>query len=182
MIYLLVALPAELPDTSRLGPDFTVIFNGVGKVNAAFHAMQAASQADCELIINYGTAGTLTASLAGQFLRVSKIFQRDMDGRPLAELGVTPFEEGALAGAIDLSCDGVTLSTGDNFVREASAVASDIVDMEAYAIAKICARLAIPFECYKFVTDLANENATANWRDNVALGAEQIIAHLTSSA
>ena len=37
---------------------------------------------------------------------------------------------------------------------------------------------AVPFSCYKYVTDLADENATANWRDNVARGAGLFVAAL----
>ena len=77
-----------------------------------------------------------------------------------------------------LGGSGVTLSTGDNFVTAPPALDSDIVDMEAYAIAKACRRAGVPFSCYKYVTDLADENATANWRDNVARGAGLFVAAL----
>jgi adenosylhomocysteine nucleosidase len=144
---------------------------GVGKVNAALAAAHVLARPDCRRVINYGTAGSLVPALAGQLVRVASISQRDMDARPLAPLGVTPFEDGEVAGEIILGGDGVRLSTGDNFVTSPTEVASDIVDMEAYALAKACHRAGIPFECYKFVTDLADENATANWRENVAKGA-----------
>ena len=78
----------------------------------------------------------------------------------LAALGDTPFEEGPAVGVIDLGGDGFSLSTGDNFVTAPPALASDIVDMEAYAMAKACLRADRPFSCYKYVTDLADENAT----------------------
>ena len=55
-------------------------------------------------------------------------------------------------------------------------VPSNIVDMEGYAIAKACIRAGVPFTCWKFVTDLADENATANWRENVEKGAAAFIA------
>ena len=89
---------------------------------------------DCARVVNFGTAGSLRPELAGQLLRVNRMLQRDMDGRPLAALGDTPFEEGPAAGVIDLGGDGVSLSTGDNFVTAPPDLASDIVDMEGYAI------------------------------------------------
>ena len=79
---------------------------------------------------------------------------------------------------IELGGEGVSLSTGDNFVTAPPALASDIVDMEGYAIAKACLRAGVAFSCWKFVTDLADENATANWRDNVETGAAAFIAAL----
>ena len=45
-------------------------------------------------------------------------------------------------------------------------------------MAKACLRADRPFSCYKYVTDLADENATAQWRDNVAKGAALFTAAL----
>ena len=169
MIYLLVALEMELPDIAALPDNFRVCYTGVGKINAAMAATKACAQQDCESVVNYGTAGSLKTDIAGDLVRVSQIHQRDMDARPLAALGETPFEENG--GMIDLGGEGVSLSTGDNFVTSPPEIATDIVDMEAYAIAKICRAGGKPFQCYKYITDLADEDATQNWRDNVAKGA-----------
>ena len=45
-------------------------------------------------------------------------------------------------------------------------------------MAKACLRADRPFSSYKYVTDLADENATAQWRDNVAKGAALFAAAL----
>lgn len=169
MIYVLVALESEV-EGLRLPTNMQLVFTGVGKINATYHATRTALLADCTQIINYGTAGTLQSAYAGRFVTVARIVQRDIDGRPLVERGVTPFETGPYANEITVAADGVTLSTGDNFVTTPPAITSDIVDMEAYAIAKVCGRLEVPFCCVKYVTDLADENATANWRENVSNG------------
>ena len=115
MIDIIVALEAELAGRS-LPPGFRVNFCGVGKINAALATAAVLAQSDCTRVVNFGTAGSLRPELAGQLLRVNRLLQRDMDGRPLAALGDTPFEEGPVAGVIDLGGDGVSLSTGDNFV------------------------------------------------------------------
>lgn len=176
MNYLLVALEMELPDALLVPAGFEVCFTGVGKINASLAAAQVCARPDCRRVINYGTAGTLDAGLAGQLVRVARLLQRDMDARPLAPLGTTPFEDDG--GVIDLGGAGVSLSTGDNFVTSPPALSSDIVDMEGYAIAKACMRAGVPFDCYKFVTDLADADATQNWRDNVARGAEMMLMRL----
>jgi len=175
MIDVIIALEAELAGR-RLPPGFRVTFCGVGKINAALAAAAVRARPDRARVVNFGTAGSLRPELAGQLLRVNRMLQRDMDGRPLAALGDTPFEEGPAAGVIDLGGDGVSLSTGDNFVTAPPDLASDIVDMEGYAIAKACIRAGVPFTCWKFVTDLADANATANWRENVEKGAAAFIA------
>jgi len=38
--------------------------------------------------------------------------------------------------------------------------AFDAVDMEAYAIAHVCAHYGVKFTCYKWLTDLAAEDST----------------------
>lgn len=166
----------EMPERLAMPAGFDLCFTGVGKINATLAAAKTCARRDCARVINYGTAGTLNGGLAGHLVRVARLIQRDMDARPLAPLGTTPFEDDS--GVIELGGEGVLLSTGDNFVTSPPALASDIVDMEGYAIAKVCARAEIPFECFKFVTDLADANATENWRDNVAKGAELMLARL----
>ena len=177
MIDVIVALEAELAGRS-LPPGCRVHFCGVGKINAALKTAEILARGDCRKLVNFGTAGSLRPELAGQLVRVNRLLQRDMDGRPLAALGDTPFEEGPVSGLIDLGGEGVSLSTGDNFVTAPPALASNIVDMEGYAIAKAAIRAGVDFSCWKFVTDLADENATANWRENVEKGAAAFITAL----
>lgn len=171
MIYLLVALKEEF----KINPDNTkykMMYTGVGKVNAAIAATWACLSPDCSKVINYGTAGTLKKELNGQFLKVGKIVQRDMDARPQAMLGTTPFENTGRESELIISDSQYVLSTGDDFVTSVPELASDIVDMEAYAIAKACMMFNKEFECYKYVTDLADENAAKTWAENQSNGAE----------
>jgi adenosylhomocysteine nucleosidase len=95
-----------------------------------------------------------------------------MDARPLAALGETPLETRMPALEIQLPHGDYSLSTGDNFVTAPPEISSDAVDMEAYAIAKVCALEGVPFSCFKFITDLADENAAELWQENVSLGAQ----------
>ena len=90
MIDIIVALEAELAGRS-LPAGFRVTFCGVGKINAALATAAVLSRGDCRRVVNFGTAGTLRPALAGQLVRVNRMLQRDMDARPLAALGDTPF-------------------------------------------------------------------------------------------
>ena len=47
----------------------------------------------------------------------------------------------------------------------------DLVDMEAYAIAKVCKLENIGFRCFKFISDNADEDANIDWNENLKLGA-----------
>lgn len=177
MKYLLVALESEVPNI-ELPDDYTLMITGVGKVNAAMMATLAATQKDCEAIINYGTAGTLDKDIAGELHRVSVVRQRDMDARPQADLGTTPFEETEFAGDISIAKQGKVLSTGDNFVTSTPELGSDLVDMEGYAIAKICGVFNKPVIIYKYASDFADESAAEDWEKNVANGVDAFLEQL----
>lgn len=154
------------------------IITGVGKINATFAACVAANTG-VKKIFNFGTAGVVRdRSLIGKLVRVQHIVQRDMMAMPLELRGVTPYETGPAAATISLPKvnSGITLGTGDSFVNGPDewfgTESVDIVDMEAYAIAKVCKRLNIEFECYKYVSDFADEDADVDWRNNVNKGTE----------
>lgn len=180
MIYILVALRNELPEHNLDPRQYRVWYTGVGKVNAAMYATLAAAQTDCTAIINYGTAGVLKKELAGDLHVISKVRQRDMDARPQAELGVTPFENTEVAGDIDMGGDGPVLSTGDNFVMSEPELVSDMVDMEGYAIAKVAAHVAKPVILVKYGSDFADESAADDWEANQSKGAELFLEWLKS--
>ena len=44
--------------------------------------------------------------------------------------------------------------------------------MEGYALAYVAKQYDIPFRSFKYVSDLADENAMQDWSANIAKGAE----------
>ena len=44
----------------------------------------------------------------------------------------------------------------------------DVVDMEAYAIAKVCKLENIEFKCFKYISDNADDNANIDWNENLS--------------
>lgn len=178
MKYLLVALETEVPDI-QLPDDYTLMITGVGKVNATIMATIAALSKDCECIINYGTAGTFNSKLINKLHRIGVVKQRDMDARPQAKLGITPFEETDFKGDLKIySGSRYTLSTGDNFVKKKQKVKSDLVDMEGYAIAKVAGMFNKPCILLKYASDLADDKAPEDWEANQANGKDMFLAWL----
>ncbi|MDG2474585.1 MAG: hypothetical protein P8M50_04815 [Paracoccaceae bacterium] len=175
----LVALEVELPasDFSSLNIQYT----GVGKVNATYMAMKNIMTFKPKVVINFGSAGAVDHDISG-LVQVSKVIQRDMDLQGLGfELGQTPFEIGEDSFVLE---DGsymdkssirpkVLCSTGDDFVSETPKIASEIVDMELYAIAKVCSREGIPLFSWKFISDRADDNSPEDWENNVKTGAKE---------
>jgi len=160
---ILIALKEEAPNMAY---SMKVFFTGVGKVNAAMTAAEVIAKYNPDRIINFGTAGGVTVKSG--FHQVSKFVQRDMMCCELgSQLGQTPFEDGVV---LDFG-EGLTCSTGDNFVTDSNLlIPADMVDMEAYAIAKVCKKYNIEFLCYKFVSDGANNDSFNDWQSMVSQG------------
>ena len=172
---IVVALKQEA-DSLLADYDLDVIYTGVGKVNAAYYLTNELAQRkfdNClpELVINYGTAGS--ASLEkGAIYVVNKFIQRDMDVTPLGfDLSVTPFEDYPrvlnFSNALNSS---LVCATGDNFEIKKLNLDYDLVDMESYALAKVCYFENIKFLSVKYISDNANQSAASDWKSNVSLG------------
>jgi adenosylhomocysteine nucleosidase len=90
--------------------------------------------------------------------------------------GQTPFENNV---PIVLDYDHVEFNpigkkmrcgSGDNFVQENKEIYSDVFDMEAYALAKVCYHYDVPFISFKYITDGADEHSPGDWKDNCSDG------------
>ena len=144
-------------------------YTGVGKINATYNTLRLINLYKPKIIINYGTAGAINTELNG-IIECTKFYQRDMDIRSLDfELGETPFDN---IKEIIISKNGFSCGTGDNFVNQKIDMKVDVVDMEAYAIAKVCKLEKIEFKCFKYISDNADKNANIDWNENLALGAQ----------
>ena len=142
---------------------------GVGKINATYNTLKLIEKYKPKIIINYGTAGALNKNLSG-IIECTKFYQRDMDVRGLNfELGETPFDE---VNEILHSDKGFSCGSGDSFVNQKIEMNIDVVDMEAYAIAKVCKFENITFRCFKYISDNADESANNDWKKNLKLGAK----------
>jgi adenosylhomocysteine nucleosidase len=161
---ILIAIRDEAPALAALS---NVFFTGVGKVNAALTAARLIEKYRPERIWNFGTAGGITVD--NGLHRCTRFLQRDMLVTALGfSPGQTPYED---AIAIETGEGGLTCSSGDSFVTDASLhLPSDVVDMEAYALAKACHQAGILFHCYKFISDKADDSSSSDWTANVQNG------------
>jgi adenosylhomocysteine nucleosidase len=161
---ILIAIQEEAPALATLP---NVFFTGVGKVNAALCAARLIEKHRPQRIWNFGTAGGITVE--GGLHRCTRFLQRDMLVTALGfPPGQTPFEE---AIALELGTGGLTCSSGDSFVTDSALhLPSDLVDMEAYALAKACQQAGVIFHCYKFISDRADGASSSDWTANVRKG------------
>ena len=88
-------------------------------------------------------------------------------------IGKYPFEDNI---KIIFSDNGYVCATGDRFVKNKLEINCDIVDMEAYALAKICKVCNIEFKCFKYISDYANEESSNDWIENCHKGASEFLS------
>lgn len=165
---------------------FEVLYCGVGKVNAAYHLTRKLyAGKKYPYVLNMGSAGSPTFN-QGALVAADRFVQRDMDVTGLGfELGMTPFEDGPHIISFPQKFEHLphgVCGSGDSFLQGAPPIPSDIIDMEAYALAKICHRESLPFACVKYITDGADHKAANDWQTNLALAAEAFADLLKKSA
>ena len=163
-----------------------IIYTGVGKVNATGQLTERLHSSHLhylplmpKLVINYGTAGSRKLPI-GELVDCTKFIQRDMDVTGLGFMkGQTPFEKEV---PIILDYDHVQFNpigkklrcgTGDNFVQTDKDTYSDVFDMEAYALAKVCFVYDVDFISFKYITDNADETSPKDWKDNCSDGIKE---------
>ena len=162
--------------------DWNVIYTGVGKVNATYalttHFGKYGSYIPYSLVINYGTAGSRKIKKK-QLVDCTKFIQRDMDVTGLGFMrGETPFEDDPQLTIKSTSefnpiKRNALCGSGDNFVEDKTNYYGEVVDMEAYALAKVCYKRQVPFISFKYITDGADEQAHEDWEANLAQGIEE---------
>lgn len=171
---IVMALPSESAGLiEALG--FAVVHTGLGKVNAAYGLTRALFAAKARgknysFVLNLGSAGS-HAFPRGSLIEATRFVQRDMDVTGLGfPLGATPFEDtpSPLEVARRLPhLPDATCGTGDSFLQSPSPIPCDVVDMEAYAYAKVCAFEGVAFSCVKYITDGADDAAHADWHTHL---------------
>ena len=169
-----------------------LLITGVGKVNATY-SLTKRLQIDgsmnydsrINLVINYGTAGSRKIKKK-TLVDCTKFIQRDMDVTGLGFMrGETPFEEEppiTIQSTSEFNPIGrkATCGTGDNFVEDRTNYYGEVVDMEAYALAKVCHNFDVPFISFKYITDGADEQAHEDWEANLADGIEEFIGKVVN--
>ena len=190
-VLIVMALPEESRGMLEQA-GAAVLYTGVGKVNAAATLARRLAElrvtgAPRPLVVNMGTAGSRTLA-AHSLVACNRFSQRDMDVSGLGFApGVTPFDAtpaviefpAALAALPQKHC-----STADSFVTHRHAIDGDVVDMEAFALARVCLTEQANFACVKYVTDGADSDSAAHWEaalDAAARAFADVYRQLTSS-
>jgi adenosylhomocysteine nucleosidase len=176
-VQVIVALPMETQGLFE-AQNIPVHYSGIGKVNAAFKATEVILKTGCKHILNLGTAGSHRFP-THTTLECRAFVQRDLDLSPLGfPLGETPMDE--IKGRIEVATflpdlpQGVC-GTGDRFEIGPPVLECDFVDMEAYAIAKVCKKLNVGFTAIKYITDGSDDQAHKDWFENLKPASRKLL-------
>ena len=166
-IMTLMAAEAEFGDHMKLaGIDPTFI--GVGPIEASYNATKEIMTAIQEekrpdIIFSVGSAGSATLEQS-KLYQISSVSYRDMDASAFSfEKGVTPFVD--YPATLEMPClfsdiAKASLSTGGDIIdaqgtsgRSFKDLTADAVDMETYAIKRICDGFNIPMIGLRGISD-----------------------------
>ena len=178
----LIVCALEVETQGQLN-NYDVLYTGVGKFNSTIKLMERLGsiflsregEIAPNLVINYGTAGSRKYK-QGELVDCTKFIQRDMDVTGLGfQRGETPFEkEPPIVIESKSSFNPIgkhaTCGSGDNFVEDRTNYYGEVVDMEAYALAKVCTYYGVPFISFKYISDGADCDANTDWEENVSKG------------
>lgn len=169
---VVVAVPQEA--THIVGTD--IVLTGIGKVAAAMAVTRAIVEQRPTSVLNVGTAGALHDGLEGVHV-IGRVIEHDLD-----HVGIGALIHQDLIGEIEVDPEAETvLATGDVFVsdpaqRDLIAQRAQLVDMEGFAVARVCRELGVSCRMVKVVSDTASEDAAATWQEQADRTARQIAA------
>ncbi len=163
---ILFALKDEAPNLFEEYANVHCI--GVGKVNSAINTTRLCNLYHPKRIINLGTAGGIR--LGHGIHRINTVWQHDVN---LMALGMKPgIHFNDPESMIIMPGAGRTCASGDIFITEPNKlrVECDVVDMEAYSVAKVANKLGLDIEVWKYISDPADASAGKTWKEQVAAG------------
>lgn len=164
-----------------------LIVTGVGKVNAAYYLTKKLTELRVQnklpkYVINMGSAGSKKYK-KGALVYCHKFIQRDMDCTIFGyEKGQTPgdafpviLEHKKLVNNLPTGICG----SGDSFVTtEDFDNRIDVVEMEAYALARVCKIEGVDFISIKYITDGLDETGHDDWKTEVKSSSDMMYEYL----
>lgn len=174
-ILFVYAIPEEKIEINIPNVEVIYVETGMGKVNAAMKTMRAICEYHPDMVINYGSAGTLNHNI-GDIIICNRFIDRDLQkvtlngvvseivfGTDEARHVLTEQRLNERAKVLWGTCN-----TGDSFITSGADIEGDVIDMESYAIADVCREMGIPFVSVKYVTDVVGKNSVESWQEKLA--------------
>ena len=163
-ILLVYAIPEEKIEINIPNAEVIYVETGIGKVNAAMRLMRAICEHHPDMVLNFGTAGTINHKVGDIFV-CNRFIDRDLRKVTLNGV-VSEIDFGRDARPCVFTDRDIvwgTCNTGDSFITQGADIEGDVIDMESYAEADVCREMGIPFISVKYVTDVVGQNSSEEW-------------------
>jgi adenosylhomocysteine nucleosidase len=184
---LLYVMAADAEYGPHLKQRISPLMTGVGPVEAgvvlaaALARLEAAGRLP-SLVVSLGSAGSRALEQTGIY-QASSVTYRDMDASPLGfEKGATPFLDLPVVVQLPLRVPEIpeaTLSTGAGIVSGAGyeVIATDMVDMETFAVLRACQFFGLPLIGLRGISDGAAElSHVGDWTEYLHVIDEKLAA------
>jgi adenosylhomocysteine nucleosidase len=138
---------------------YPVHYTGIGLISAAQKTTEIILKYQPKIILNLGSAGSFDLPV-GSLVEVTTVCLRQRS---------LPFISKPIAVAAFTDLSKVYCGSAD-FVetkKQQDDQAYNIMDMEAYAIAKVAQMYGTQFHCVKYITDQSNQNTFQDWKKNL---------------
>lgn len=187
-ILYVMAAPAEYGP--HLRARITPLLTGIGPVEAAIALTRALANASPlpALVVSLGSAGSQRLEQCAVYQAIS-VSYRDMDASalgfpkgqtPLLDLPPTMPLHPLIEGFV-----GATLSTGANVVSGPAyaGVPEDMVDMETFALLRVCQTFGVPLVALRGISDGVHElNQLTDWTQYLHIIDEKLAAAVDTIA
>lgn len=179
------AMDEEKGNIELPGHELFFCMTGFGKVKAGLSAFAAILETKPDLVLNFGSSGSVNHEI-GEIYICSRFIDRDLKKVAIpgiiSELDFT--QELENASLFRNYINTYSVNTGDSFVLnpEDAGDDSDVIDMEAFAIASACKKTNLPFISVKYVSDVVGKNSVKAWTDKLSdtkTELEKFIGNLT---
>ncbi len=164
----LFATEREAKASLELSEDVSILITGIGPINAA--AKLASVIAAYDEIISLGIAGSLKEGIEG-FQPISQVSKFQIYPESYKENKRLALHQ-SFTPDIELASKGAKLLTVDyplhcSNLRQSLAKQADLVDMEGWAVARVCQMHQKGCQIYKWVSDLVREDSSAQIRETI---------------
>lgn len=174
---LILAIPQESQNHFE-NAGIEVHYSGIGKINAATVATEVILNKKPRHILNLGTAGS-NVFQKGSLVECTSFVQRDMNMTILGvPMGHNPFEKHnnvIEVPSIFSELPRGICGTGDLIETFPTKVHCTLVDMEAYAIAKVCKKMGVGFTSVKYISDKSDDDMKEDFFESLKRAAAALL-------
>lgn len=162
---LVFALNEEMDPRFENQANLEVLVTGMGKLNAAIklsQKLETITDLNNYSIINLGTAGSAKHAV-GDLVEIVEFYERAVTF-PSTKLQVK--KQTQLVSSV--------AGSGDLVEPMDSSKPWDCVDMEAFALARVCKEKSLPFVSIKYITDVSEGNVYKEWKKNLIFARDKL--------